>query len=100
MPVDKHGSVKILPHCFNLTNGVKSQILLRHLLILFAEILHADRGAIDMKHIQRDFSLKAWFRSPGVGGPIRGLAEAKSKIFRNMVMLHIKLKLTMHAALW
>ena len=26
---------------------------------IFAEILHAGRAAIDMKHIKRDFSLKA-----------------------------------------
>ena len=30
------------------------------MLIFFAEILHAGRAAIDMKHIKRDFSLKAW----------------------------------------
>ena len=28
--------------------------------MLFAEILHAGRGAIDMKHIKQDLSLKAW----------------------------------------
>ena len=33
--------------------------------IFFAEILHAGRAAIDMKHIKRDFSLKAWVRAPG-----------------------------------
>ena len=73
-------------------------IIIRQLSILFAEILHADRGAIDMKHINRDLSLKAWVRSPWVD--LRGGAEAKSKLFQNMVMLHIKLKLTTHAATW
>ena len=34
--------------------------------IFFAEILHAGRGAIDMKHIKRYFRLKAWVRSPRV----------------------------------
>ena len=47
---------------------------------------------IDMEHIKRDFSLKAWVRvrlvDLGAGG------EAKIKLFQNMVMLHIKLKLT------
>ena len=28
--------------------------------ICFAEILHAGRAAIAMKHIKQDFSLKAW----------------------------------------
>ena len=51
-----------------------------------------------MKHIKRDFSLKTWVRSPGMD--LGGGAEAKSKLFQNMVMLHIKLKLTMHAATW
>ena len=32
---------------------------------IFGEILHAGRGAIDMKHIKQDFSLKAWGQSPG-----------------------------------
>ena len=34
--------------------------------IYFAEILHAGRGAIDMKNIKLDFRLKAWVRSPGI----------------------------------
>ena len=32
------------------------------MLIFFAEILHTGRAAIYMKHIKRDFSLKAWVR--------------------------------------
>ena len=51
-----------------------------------------------MKHIKWDFSLKAWVLSPGVD--LVGGAEAKSKLFRNMVKLHIKLKLTKYAATW
>ena len=51
-----------------------------------------------MKHIKCDFSLNAWVRSPGVD--LGGRAEARSKLFRNTVMLHIKLKLTTHAATW
>ena len=31
----------------------------------FTEILHADRGTLDMKHIKWDFSLKAWVLSLG-----------------------------------
>ena len=65
---------------------------------IFAEILHAGRAAIDMKHIKRDFSLKAWVRVRWVN--LGGGAEAKNKLFQNMVMLHIKLKLTMLAATW
>ena len=42
--------------------------------IFFAEILHAGRAAIDMKHIKRDFSLNAWVRAPGV--VLGGGAEA------------------------
>ena len=41
-----------------------------------------------MKHIKRDFSLKARFRAPLVDSG--GGAEAKIKLFQNMVMLHIK----------
>ena len=65
---------------------------------IFAEILHSGRGEIDMKHIKQDFSLKAWVRSPGVD--LGGEAEAKIKLVQNLVMLHIKLKLTMLAATW
>ena len=53
---------------------------------------------MDMKHIKRDFSLKAWVRAPWVD--LKGGAEAKTKLFQNMVMLHIKLKLTTLAATW
>ena len=66
--------------------------------IYFAEILHTGRAAIDMKHIKRDFSSKAWVRACWVD--LGGGAEAKIKLFQNMVMLHIKLKLTTLAATW
>ena len=33
---------------------------------IFAEIVHAGRGATDMKHIKQDFSLKALVQSPWV----------------------------------
>ena len=66
--------------------------------IFFAEILHVGRAAIDMNHIKQDFSLEAWVRAPGVD--LGGGAEAKIKLFQNMVMLHIKLKLTTFAATW
>ena len=56
------------------------------------------RAAIDMKHIKQDFNLKAWVRAPGVD--LGGGAEAKIKLFQNMVMLHSKLKLTTFAATW
>ena len=51
-----------------------------------------------MKHIKCDFSLKAWVPARLVD--LWGGAEAKIKLFQNMVMLHIKLKLTMLAATW
>ena len=51
-----------------------------------------------MKHIKQDYSLKAWFRAPLVD--LGGGAEAKIKLFQNMVMLYIKLKLTTLAATW
>ena len=58
--------------------------------------MQAGRCAIDMARVKWDFSLKAWVRFPGVD--LGGGAEAKIKLFQNMVMLHNKLKLTMHAA--
>ena len=63
---------------------------------IFAEILHAGRAAIDMKHIKQDFSLKAWVQVCWVD--LGGGAEAKIKLFQNMLMLHIKLKLATLAA--
>ena len=69
---------------------------------IFAEILHAGRAAIDMKHIKQDFSLKAWVVFPDHTHLLffGGGAEAKNKLFQNKVMLHIKLKLTTLAATW
>ena len=46
---------------------------------IFAEILHAGRAAIDMKHIKGDFSLNARVRSPRVN--LRGGTEAKFFFF-------------------
>ena len=51
-----------------------------------------------MKHILHDFSLKAWVRVGWVD--LVGGDEAKIKLFQNMVLLHIKLKLTTLAAKW
>ena len=51
-----------------------------------------------MKHIKHDFSLKAWVQSPGVD--LGDGAKATIKLFRNIVMLHIKLKPKTHAAAW
>ena len=68
------------------------------MLIFFAEILHTGRAAIDVKHIERFFNLKALGRACLVD--LGGRAEVKVKLFQNMVMLHIKLKLTMLAARW
>ena len=85
MPVVKNGSVKVLPHPLWPRLGVKGQIFkFRNNLdiFFFAEILHAGRAAIDMKHIKRDFSLKAWFRAPWVD--LGGEAQAKIKLFQNV----------------
>ena len=60
--------------------------------------MHAGRVAIDMKHNRWDFSLKAWVRAPWMD--LGGGVEAKIKLFQNMVMLHIKLKLMTLAATW
>ena len=60
--------------------------------------MHAGRAAIIMKHVKRDFSLKAQVRAGEVD--LGGEAEAKIKLFQNMVMLHIKLKLTTLTATW
>ena len=60
--------------------------------------MQADRAVIDMKHIKRDFSLKAWVLVCWVD--LKGETEAKIKLFQIMVMLHIKLKLTTLAATW
>ena len=51
-----------------------------------------------MKHIKRDFSFKAWVGAFWVD--FGGGAEVKIKFFQNMVMLHIKLKLTTLATTW
>ena len=51
---------------------------------IFVEMLHAGRAAIDMKHIKRDNSLKAWVQAQWVD--LGGGAEAKIKLFQNMVI--------------
>ena len=45
---------------------------------IFAEMLHAGRAAIDMKHTIRDVSLKAWVRVLWVD--LGDRAEAKIKL--------------------
>ena len=51
-----------------------------------------------MEYLKQDFSLNAWVQSPGVD--LGDRAKAKINLFRNMVMLHIKLKPMTHAATW
>ena len=51
-----------------------------------------------MKDIKQDIRLKDWVQSPGVD--LGDGAKAKVKLFRNMVMLHFKLKRMTHAATW
>ena len=60
------------------------------MLIFFAEILHSDRAAIDMKHIKRDFSLKAWVRACWVD--LGGGAEVKIKFFSEYGLVAYKIK--------
>ena len=48
-----------------------------------------------MKHIKQEFS-EGLGCSPGVD--LGGGVEAKIKLFQNIVMLHIRLELTTHAA--
>ena len=88
-PLTPHKGSKVKYFNFAITKAIVN---------IFAEILHAGRAAIDMKHTKRDFSLKALVRVRWVD--LVGWAEAKIKLFPNMVMLHIKLKLTMLAATW
>ena len=111
------------------------------MLIIFAEILHTGRAALDMKHVQRDLSLKDWVRACWVdlGGGVevkitffseyghvpyqikaddagnsmvanitptdtpstQGVGSKGQTIYiSEVVMLHIKLKLTTLAATW
>ena len=58
--------------------------------IFFAEILHVGRASLDMKHIKRYFSLKAWVRAPGVD--FGGGAEAKIKLFQNICHVAYQIK--------
>ena len=103
MPVDKHGIVKVLPPP-PLTPPKGSKVkyfnftITKVIVNIFAEILHAGRAAIDMKQFKRNFSLKVWVRVRWMD--LGGGAEAKIKLFQNMVMLYIKLKLSTLAATW
>ena len=66
----KHGSVKILPHPMTPTKGSKVRYLnfdiIKAVVNMCAEMWHAVRGAMDMRHFTQDFRLKAWVQSPGV----------------------------------
>ena len=57
-----------------------------------------------MQSSNRYETYQTGFQFEGLGpsplGGLRGWAEAKIKLFQNMVMLHIKLKLTTLAATW
>ena len=62
MPVDKHGTVKILPTPMTKPMGSNVKCLnftiTKAVVNIFAEVLHEGRGAIDKKHIKQDFRLK------------------------------------------
>ena len=64
----------------------------------FAEILHADRAAIDMKHIKRDFSFKAWVR--GCWVDLGGGAQAKIRLFLENGHVAYQIKADDVAATW
>ena len=79
VPVDKHGSAKPLIPPKRAKTKYSNFAITKAVVNMFAEILHADRAANAMKHIKRNFSLKAWVRPPGVD--FRVGAEAKIKLF-------------------
>ena len=60
VPVDKHDSVKNLPHPLDLGSKVKylNFEITKSVVNIFTKILHAGRGKIEMKHVKQDFSLK------------------------------------------
>ena len=76
VPVDKNSSVKTYSTPLTPLTGSKVKYLN---FAITKAVVNTGRGAIDMKHIKRDFSLKVWVRSPGVD--LGGGAEAKSKLF-------------------
>ena len=75
---------KFYPTPFDPPKGSKVKYLnlaiTKAIVIIFAEILHTGRATIDMKHIKRDFSLKAWVRACWLD--LGGGAEVKIKLFR------------------
>ena len=93
---------KFYPTSLTLPQGSKVKYLnfaiTKAVVNIFAEILHAGRGAIDTKRIKQELSLKAWVQSPGVDLGDGDMANIQ--LVWNMVMLHIKLKPTTHAATW
>ena len=57
------------PFCQSVNTFCPSRAISQYLLVrvvnIFAEILYTDRGAMDIKHIKRELSLKARLWSPG-----------------------------------
>ena len=65
---------------------------------IFTEISHADRCTTTMKLIKREFRSKAYVLAPWW---TKGWDQKfKIQLFKNTVMLHIKLKGTTKAAAW
>ena len=60
-------------------------VITKVIINIFAELWHAGRAAIDVKHIKREFILKAWVRAPGVD--LVDGTESTIKLFKNIVML-------------
>ena len=96
MPADKHDSDYIFTPPTDSLGRVKGQIFKfcnRSISVnIFTEILHAERGTINVKHIKLDFRSKVCVQPPGG-------AEAKLN-FKNMVTFYIKLNGLMDAVAW
>ena len=95
--VDKHGSVIFFtPFPSTLRRGQKLNIQIdKSVVNIFTNILHIDRGTIDMAHIKRDFSSKACGLIPWVDLHV-GVGQ-RPFFFKYG---HVALKGTTHTATW
>ena len=65
---------------------------------IFSEVLHAGRAANRYEIYQTEFQFEGL--GPILLGGLRRWGRGQNKLFQNMVLLHIKLKLTTLAATW
>ena len=89
VPVIKHNCVKKITPPLGSKVKYLNFAITESVVNILTEILHADRGTIDMEHIRLDFSFKSWIRIPGW---TCGLGRGQNFFFQNMVTLYIKLK--------